>query len=137
MSSSQNANTTFTFVDAFKLAAANLISNLPSDLSDDAAEDISRELSSEINTSAAKLQLLSNIIYTKASADQTWASTAVKLFSHLAYSLTNKMHDPDLSPGKTNVPLSGTLLLRRYIHTTLQDDFQEDMATPSWSVPRL
>ena len=71
MSNSKNADMTFTFLDAFKLAATTLISALPSDLSDDAAETTNRELASKINMSAAKLQPTVVIIYTKAISDET------------------------------------------------------------------
>jgi hypothetical protein len=67
--------------------------------------------------------------------DETWSSTAVKLFAHLYLSISLTIHDPNLSAGKYE--LLGALLMRRYIHSTLQGDFQTDMQTSDWSIPRL
>jgi Cdc6-like AAA superfamily ATPase len=137
MENSPNKDMIFTFIDAFKLAATTVISALPSDLSDEAAETTSRELADEINTNAEKLQLTVGIIYTNAMGDETWISTAVKLFVHLSLVLSQPIHDPEVPAGKNKTSLVGAMLMRRYIHTTLQGDFHSDMQTPEWSLPRL
>jgi hypothetical protein len=137
MENSANKDIIFTFIDAFKLAATKVISALPSDLSDEAAETASRELADEINTNREKLQLTVGFIYTKAMGDETWISTAVKLFVHLSLVLSQYIHDPDVPAGKNATPLVGVMLMRRYIYRTLQGDFQSDMQTPEWSLPRL
>jgi hypothetical protein len=51
--------------------------------------------------------------------------------------LSQSIRDPDLPAGKNATPLVGAMLMRRYIHKTLQGDFQSDMQTPEWSLPRL
>jgi hypothetical protein len=134
MEKSPNKDMIFTFIDAFKLAATTVISALPSDLSDEAAETTSRKLADEINTNAEKLQLTVGVIYTKAMGDENWIST---LFVHLSLVLLQHIHDPDVPADKNKTSLVGAMLMRRYIHKTLQGDFQSDMQTPEWSLPRL
>jgi hypothetical protein len=133
MENLENKDMMFTFVGAFKLAATTVISALPSDLSDKVAGTTSRKLADEINTNSERLKLMVGVIYTKAMEDETWSSTAVKLYDYLSLALSQPKHDAE----RTDKPLVDALLMCRYIHSTLQDDFQPDLQTSDWSVPRL
>jgi hypothetical protein len=92
-----NPDMAIMFLNAFKLAAITVIHALPSDTSDEVAEETSHELASEISTNAEKLMFTVTIIYTKAMEDETWSSTAVKLFASLSLSISSTIHDPNLS----------------------------------------
>lgn len=99
------------------------------------AEEVMDEIVEAIGTDTTKLRMTIEVIYHRAMQSEHWADMAVKLLAMLSERIPQTLSDPDIALDKNGVAFVGPRLVRRYLFTRIQSDFDADIQKPSWSVP--
>lgn len=123
-------------LDDFRVTTAAAINPLiPIVFDATKAEEAMNSIAEAIGTDTVKLKTTVDVIYNRAMQSEHWADMAVKLLTMLCERTPEDLSDPDIALDKSGAPFTGPRLVRKYLFTRIQSDFDAEIEKQNWSTP--